>query len=209
MRSCLICDDHALVREALAGAVAQRWPAAAITQAADFPAAWRAASTAPELCLVDLAMPGADERAGIAGMFAAAPGLRLLVVTGSHDDRLLLDLLKSGVAGFVPKTSGIEIVVAAAQLVLAGGQYLPPRVADLAAIARASDHSGSNGKTAVTTRQRDVLRLIADGHSNKEIARQLALSPATVKTHVAQAVLAIGALNRTDAAIKALARGII
>jgi DNA-binding NarL/FixJ family response regulator len=214
MQSCLICDDHQLVREALAGAVARRWPDAIIAQAASFPEAWDKAAAAPDLCLADLTMPGASERDGIAGLQRAAPATPVLVITGSHDDRLLLDLIADGVAGFVPKTSGTDIILAAIELVLAGGRYMPPRVAELAAqsqgLGEAEAPIGSRTpKPAVTPRQADVLRLVAGGYSNKEIARELDLSPATIKTHVAQAIAAIGAANRTDAAIRARTLGLI
>lgn len=212
MRNCLICDDHQLVREALAGAVARRWPEATILQAESFPEAWEKAAGGTDLCLADLAMPGADAREGIAGLRRAAPAMPVLVITGSHDDRMLLDLIGDGVAGFVPKTSGTEIILAAIELVLAGGRYMPPRVAELAAQTQAGidPPAGTRApKPAVTIRQADVLRLVAEGYSNKEIARALELSPATVKTHVAQAIAAIGAANRTDAAMRATALGLI
>ena len=216
MQSCLICDDHALVREALAGAVARRWPMTTIAQAGSFPEAWARAEERPggghDLCLADLAMPGANEREGIAGLRRAAPTMPVLVITGSHDDRLLLDLIGDGVAGFVPKTSGTDIIMAAIELVLAGGRYMPPRVAELAAQVQGGAGLSAESRTpkpAVTARQADVLRLVADGYSNKEIARALDLSPATVKTHVAQTIAAIGATNRTEAAIRARALGLI
>lgn len=211
MRSCLICDDHQLVREALAGAVARRWPDATIAQAGSFPEAWHQAAATPDLCLADLTMPGATEREGIAHLARVAPGTPILVITGSHDDQLLLDLIADGVAGFVPKTSGTDIILAAIELVLAGGRYLPPRLAELAAGAQGDGETPSTrtARPVVTARQADVLRLVAQGYSNKEIARDLDLSPATVKTHVAQALAAIGAANRTDAAMRARALGLI
>jgi len=212
MRSCLICDDHQLVREALAGAVARRWPDTTILQAASFPEAWAGAARAPDLCLADLTMPGAGERDGITELRRIAPAMPVLVITGSHDDRLLLDLIADGVAGFVPKTSGTDIILAAIDLVLAGGRYMPPRVAELAALAQGGAEAPGVTRAvrpAVTARQADVLRLVALGYSNKEIARDLDLSPATVKTHVAQALAAIGAANRTDAAMRARSLGLI
>lgn len=216
MKSCLICDDHALVRDALAGAIMAQWPGVAISTAATFPDAWQGAAASPELCLADLAMPGADERSGIAGLRRAAPAMPVLVITGSHDDRLLLDLIASGVSGFVAKTQGTAIILAAINLVLAGGRYLPPRLAELAGRlpdpprARAVETSpGGAPGSRVTARQAAVLRLVAKGCTNKEIARLLDLSPATIKTHVAQAIAAIGATNRTDAAIRATALGLI
>ena len=203
MQSCLICDDHALVREALAGAVARRWPMTTIAQAGSFPEAWaRAEEHARDLCLADLAMPGASEREGIAGLRRAAPTMPVLVITGSHDDRLLLDLIGDGVAGFVPKTSGTDIIMAAIDLVLAGGRYMPPRVAELAAQMQGGTSPSAESRTpkpAVTARQADVLRLVADGYSNKEIARALDLAPSTVKSHVSQIFARLGAVNRTDA----------
>jgi two-component system, NarL family, nitrate/nitrite response regulator NarL len=209
MRTCLICDDHALVREALAGTVRMGWPGIEILEASDFPSAWSRATTAPELIIADLVMPGAGPKAGIAGLLAAAPTSKLLVVTGTQDDALLLDLLDMGVAGFAPKTSNGSLIEAAIRLILAGGRYLPPRIGDIAA-ARAESGGvpmqrdrGVAVAERLTDRQLDVLRLLAKGHSNKEIGRVLDLAPSTVKTHITHVFSVLGAVNRTDASIKA------
>ncbi len=106
MRSCLIADDHALVREALAAMLRSRWPDAVVAEAADFPAAC-AAAAGHDIVLCDLDMPGAAPRDGIAALCAAAGATPVLVVTGSWDDALLLDLIAGGVAGFVPKTASV------------------------------------------------------------------------------------------------------
>lgn len=203
MRSCLIADDHALIRDALAGAVAGRWPDATVAQAGDFPAAW-AAATGHDLILADVNMPGATGAEGIARLLALAPATPLLVITGVADDAMLLALLGLGVAGFLGKNEGSAVILAAIELVLAGGRYLPPRVAELAAGAATMPE---RAPSPVSPRQREVLRLIAGGRSNKEIAQALHVSPATIKTHVASAIAAVGALNRTDAAVKARSRG--
>lgn len=203
MRRCLIADDHALVRAALVGAVAGRWPAVTTVEAADYPAAW-AAAAGNDLILADLQMPGAAGIGGIARLHALAPATPLVVITGVGDDRVLLDLLALGVAGFLGKNEGTAVILAAIELVLAGGRYLPPRVAELAAGPAAAS---SDAPSPVSPRQREVLRLIAGGRSNKEIALALGVSPATIKTHVAGAIAAIGAQNRTDAAIRARERG--
>ena len=203
MQSCLIADDHALLRSAVAGLIANRWPNTRIEESVDFPSAWKAAERlkAPALIVVDLDMPGAKPRAGIAGVQAAAPDAHVIILTGLSDDRLLRDLLASGVVGFAHKNSSPEVLLAAFELVMAGGRYLPPRVAQLLQ----NDDPISN---ALSPRQREVLSLLAKGHSNKEIAIALDVSPATVKTHVAQLLNAIGATNRTDAAARARAAGI-
>lgn len=210
MQSCLICDDHALMRDALSAAVGGRWPEAEIRQAGNFGEAWTIAESAPDLCLVDLMMPGAGPVEGVRGLLSAAPDSRVIVVTGSHDDALLVELLKSGVDGFLQKTATSDVILAAIELVLAGGRYLPPRVAELA-VAQ-SQHAAAPASSQLsfaTDRQRAVLRLVAQGLSNKEIARELGISPATVKTHVGNAIASVGAANRTEAAIRAREAGVI
>jgi two-component system, NarL family, nitrate/nitrite response regulator NarL len=214
MRNCLVCDDHAMMRSALAGAVAMVLPDAEIATAADFPAAWAAAALLPSLILCDLSMPGADPLAGISGVRAAAPDAPLLVVTGSEDDALLLALFDLGIAGFVPKSSSAEIIEMAIRLVLAGGRYVPDRVVALAqnrtlTVAAPPFRAADAGISRLTDRQIDVLKRLARGESNKEIARALALSPTTVKTHVAAIIAALDTTNRTEAAFRAREMGLI
>ena len=210
MKTCLICDDHAMMREALAGAVAIGWPGAAVTLADDYPAAWQAAEARPDLIISDLVMPGSRPVDGIRRLAQIAPESPILVVTGNEEDGLLLDLLKLGVAGFAPKTSKSEVIEAAIRLVLAGGRYLPPRLLDLATLGASPAVAVTTPLTSrVTERQLDVLRLIATGGSNKEIARDLDLSPATIKAHAAAAIAALGAANRTEAVMRARELGLI
>lgn len=211
MKTCLICDDHAMMREALAGAVAIGWPQAHVTQAPDFPAAWRAAEARPDLIISDLVMPGAGPVEGVRRLREAAPATPILVVTGNEEDQVLMALFDLGIAGFAPKTSKSAIIEAAVRLVLAGGRYLPPRIAEIAA-GRATPGFARDavlGGPRLTERQGDVLKLTALGQSNKEIARELDLSPATVKAHIAAAIAALGAANRTEAVVKARQMGLI
>ena len=203
MRSCLIADDHELMRTALAQLVAARWPGVQVAEAADFPAALALAVEGFDLCLADLDMPGAEALPGVERLRAAAPDMPVLVVTGSHDDGTMLDLLAQGVAGFAPKTSSPAVLTAAIELVLAGGRYLPPRLVELHR-APATVPAGP-----LSARQVEVLRLVAAGQSNKDIAKTLGIAPATVKTHVAQLIAATGATNRTDAAMRARGAGLI
>ena len=208
VKSCLICDDHEMMREALAGAVAKCAPGVAITQMADFPSAWAAAQASrPELIISDLVMPGASPVEGVRRLMAAAPGVPVLVVTGSEDDEVLVALLRLGVAGFAPKSTNSAVIRAAISLVMAGGRYMPPRLIELAA---AGPGVASAPPTArLTERQVEVLKRIANGQSNKEIARDLELSPATIKAHAAAAIAALGASNRTDAVLRARGVGMI
>ena len=222
MQTCLICDDHALVREALVGAVKMNWPGTVVSEASDFPQAWVLVRSQPGFCIADLIMPGAAPLDGIKGIMHAAPHTPILVVTGTEDDALLLALLKLGVAGFAPKSASGAIVEAAIRLILAGGRYLPPRLADIAAArvgaaldrGRATLASPNLGAAStgpfneaileqLTRRQIDVLKLVAQGRSNKEIARTLGLAPSTVKTHLENLLQTLGVANRTEAASQA------
>ncbi|QXQ05646.1 response regulator transcription factor [Sphingosinicellaceae bacterium] len=202
MKSCLIADDHVLMREALAGTVRLGWPDVAITEVGDFAAAWAAAARRPDVAIVDLMMPGALPVAGIRGIRDAAPDTAILVVTGTSDDQLMLDLLDLGIAGFAAKTSSGAVIEAALRLIAAGGRYLPARLAEIAA--SRVDAAPPGGRPAgsrqlLTDRQLAVLRLVAQGLSNKEIAQSLELAPETVKTHLARVQSILGAKNRTDA----------
>jgi DNA-binding NarL/FixJ family response regulator len=211
MRSCLICDDHVMMREALAGAVSIGWPHTEIIQVADFPAAWSAAGRAPSLIICDLVMPGAAPIEGIRRLREAAPHSPILVVTGNEQDEVLLALFDLGISGFAPKTSKAAIIDAAIRLALAGGRYAPPRIVELAARRGQTGEPPSTriAEVRLTERQIDILKMIATGDSNKQIARALELSPATIKAHIAAAIGALAAVNRTEAVVKAREMGLI
>ena len=127
-------------------------------------------------------------------------------VTGNQDDSTLLALFNLGVSGFAPKTSNSGVIEAAIRLILAGGRYLPPSLLDIAS-QRGGESSGMPNR--LTPRQIDVLKLISTGHSNKEIARDLDLSPATIKAHTSAAIAVLGAVNRAEAVFKARELGLI
>jgi len=179
----LICDDHPLMREALAGALRDRWPDLALDEAGDYPAAWAAAERGPDLCVVDLDMPGATPVAGVTGLRIRAPDAVLLVLTGLADTVLLDQVRACGVDGLFSKNTDVAVLVdairaAAPELQAMETARLPPR-------------------------QAQVLALLAGGLTNKEIALRLGISPATVKIHVARLSQWLGAANRTDAVARA------
>jgi DNA-binding NarL/FixJ family response regulator len=179
----LICDDHPLMREALAAAMRDRWPGVELEEAGDYPSAWACAATQPDFCLLDLSMPGADPVSGLMGVRERASEAVLLVVTGITESSTLDAVRACGVAGIFSKNAEAELLMEAIQahvpglMALEAGR-LPPR-------------------------QTEVLELLAQGRTNKEIARQLGISPATVKIHVARLMAWLGAANRTDAVIRA------
>lgn len=206
MRSCLICDDHALVREALTGTILTAWPDVEITHAGNYGDAWTAASDGHDFCLADLSMPGADPIAGIEGIRSAAPDMPLLIVTGSADDRLMLQLLDMGISGFITKNVSGAVIEAAIRLILAGGRYIPERLASLVPTRQAEPLAYT---VAFTDRQADVVRLVSAGLSNKEIARQLGIAPSSVKTHLSAAMELLGTANRAETSARASQLGLI
>ena len=200
-----------MMREALAGAIAMHWPKAEVVCVADFASAQvAAASHQPEVILCDLGMPGALPLIGVGEVRAAAPAARLIVVTALEDDGLLLDLFNLGIAGFVPKASSGAILEAAIRLVLAGGTYLPPRVIALTGTNALEGPPPIRAATlSLTQRQIQVLQKVASGASNKVIARELGVSPATVKAHLAALMAVLGATNRMEATTKGRSMGLI
>lgn len=192
----LIAEDHPLVAEALAALVLARFPAARVRMVADFDAAIDSVrETPPDLVLVDGSMPGATPYDGITAILLAAPATRLIVVSGLRDDALVEALLDAGAAGFLPKTAPAPVMLAAIDLVLAGGRYRPESMEP--------GQEPTLPDPPLSGRLADVARLLGDGLTNKEIARTLGIGPETVKTYVAHLLLQLGAANRTEAAVKA------
>ncbi|WP_017668215.1 response regulator transcription factor [Sandarakinorhabdus sp. AAP62] len=191
----LIADDHPLVAEALATLFRSRFPAARMRLACDFPGAIAAAAESPpDLALIDADMPGAAPVAGIAAIMQAAPSTRLVVVSGMRDAELVAELMAAGAAGFLHKTSAPAMMLSAVDHVLAGGRYCPDYLAS-------SPSSPAASPVPLTGRLADIARLLGDGMTNKEMARELGIGPETVKTYVAQLLDQLGAANRTEAAV--------
>ena len=195
MRRCLICDDHPMVRDALALSLRLRWPDVEVSQARGFEQAVAAAADDPfDLIIADLTMPGALPVEGSRLLRATCAATPLLVLTGIDDDYIFAEIIDCGVVGILAKSTEPDVIMATVALVLAGGTALPPRFA--------SRPKAAPGST-ISPRQREVLGLLAQGQSNKQIAIALGIAPSTVKTHVAQLFAVLAAANRTDAAARA------
>lgn len=206
----VICDDHSLVRDALSLTLMSAFPEAEFALAADFPQAWQHAESGPDLIVCDLGMPGSSGPEGIQKLLETSPHSRLIVLTGQEDDQTLLEILSLGVHGFVTKSTESALIEAAVRLVLAGGTYLPHRMLELSVQplpARTEAVTTDLGR--LSQRQLEVLQHLVLGQSNKEIARCLEISPATVKSHVAHIIACLGATNRTEAALKAREFGLL
>jgi len=212
----LVVDDHALVRHGLALAIKVRFPAATVFEAGSLAEATRRVHSVGNLSAVlfDLHLGDSDGLPGVEAMLRILNGVPLLVISGSLDAALIAACIHAGARGFLPKGSEAEALDHALPIVLGGGIYAPlPHPGDgparAPAPARASQPSISAAALdGLTDRQRDVLRLLLDGQSNKEIARSLGVLEGTVKVHLRSVMQRLGVRNRTQLALMAARAGL-
>jgi DNA-binding NarL/FixJ family response regulator len=203
----ILVDDHAIVREGVR-AVLEGHPDLQVV--AEFGTGAEAIAMAPrlspDLALVDLKMPGLSAPDTIAGLRAAVPGIRVLVFTSFGEDALIRATLDAGAIGFLLKDALQSDLVRAIRSVAAGEAFLAP-----AAQRQLMDllRKPKNEREALTVRESDVLRLIAEGLSNKQIARRLNLTEGTVKGYVSQILAKLHLDDRTQAALYAVRQGIV
>lgn len=202
----LVADDHDLFRSGLAAILHGSFKFAEVIQVDCFDAAIAVLRQRPEIKLVTLdpVMPGVDGALSLQGIRQTFPDVRLVVLTGSVSRASILAALAAGVHGYVPKTFGISQIALALQRILDGEIYVPPEITQLGTrdeVVPSPEVAPLAAATAgLTPRQRSVLAGIAEGKSNKEIARVLGLTESTVKVHVHALFRALAVHNRTSAA---------
>jgi DNA-binding NarL/FixJ family response regulator len=191
----LVCDDHALFREGLELVLGQLDPAAELASVGDAESALArvAADDALDLVLLDLQLPGMDGFAALERLRRDHPSVPVVVLSASESPAHARSALERGASGFIPKSTRGSVLLSALRLVLSGGVYVPPLVMDGAAPAP---------RSALTGRQLEVLRLLARGLTNREIADVLKIAEGTVKTHVMHLYDALEVTNRTEAAMR-------
>jgi DNA-binding NarL/FixJ family response regulator len=172
----------------------------------------------PDLLLLDLFMPGNDDFALLSALCREDPDLPVVVLSGSTDPTHMRRALDLGASGYITKSSTADVMLSALRLILAGGIYVPPDMlretsaaSERSAVVQPPAHATPDQPTgtSLTGRQLDVLICLADGKSNKQIARELDLSENTVKIHVAAILRALGVTNRTQAAVAAKNLGLL
>jgi DNA-binding NarL/FixJ family response regulator len=164
------------------------------------------------LALFDLSMPGMASAASLSAVRECFPAIRVAVVSGSKRRRDILTALEAGVHGYVHKGVGAPDLARALQMIMGGQIHVPPSLADITAMADETATAlgplaGSrehNRAASLTPRQREVLQLLVQGKSNKEIARSLTLGEGTVKIHLASLFRNLGVNNRSAAAVAGL-----
>jgi DNA-binding NarL/FixJ family response regulator len=207
----MLADDHALFREGVRLVLESLVEGPLdVVEASDFIQALAAvrAEGDVDVALVDLSMPGMDGFSGIEAMKRAAPDLHLVVVSASEAPSDVRRALDSGAHGYITKSSPSAAMLEAIRLVLTGETFISPglEVPEGNGIGTAGD--ADTLRQVLTPRQRDVLAMLRQGKSNKEIARDLDLAEITVKLHVTAILRALNVENRTQAAILAAKIGL-
>ncbi len=194
----LVADDHQLVRAGIRTLLEAEPDITVIGEAADGAAAVEsAAATSPDVVLMDLSMPDVDGVEGTRGVVSRCPGTRVLVLTSFSDRERVTEVLGAGATGYVLKDSEPADLVAAVRAAARGHVPIDPRVA-AALLPSAENGDGAGG---LSPRETEVLRLVAQGLANKQIARALGITERTVKAHLGRVFREIGVLDRTSAAL--------
>ncbi|HET7219059.1 MAG TPA: response regulator transcription factor [Vicinamibacterales bacterium] len=206
----LLADDHVTVRHGLKLLIDGQPDMKVVAEASDgADAVQRALAIKPDVVVMDISMPGMNGLVATRTLKQEQPELAVITLTRHGDDAYLQELLRAGVSGYVLKQSAPSELLQAIRVAAAGGQYLDstltPRVT-AGFLAREGRRVGKAGAT-ISERESAVLRLIASGYSNKEIAARLDLSVKTVEAHKANAMRKLGLTGRIDIVKYAILQG--
>lgn len=202
--SVLIVDDHPVVREGLCSFLELHQDLEVVGEANDgVEAVEKVGELLPDVVLMDLVMPRMDGIAAIRQIRALSPSTRILVLTSFADDDKVFPAVKAGAHGYLMKDIRPADLAESIRSAYRGEPTLHPQIARKL-MEQLSGREGEVPGERLTAREGDVLRLIARGHSNKEIAHQLVISEKTVKTHVSNILQKLHLADRTQAAIYAV-----
>jgi DNA-binding NarL/FixJ family response regulator len=201
--SVLIADDHPVVRQGIAVLLSVQDDMIVAGEAADGDETLRlAAQLRPDVLLLDLKLPRLDGVGVLRRLPEQSAGTRALVLTSAADKAQVALALQAGAAGFLYKDVDPDALVRAIRSVHDGHTLLAAEVADVLSARPAGPVT--SGIAALTRREREVLALLADGQSNRQIAGTLRVSEKTVKTHVSSVLAKLGVADRTQAAVLAV-----
>ncbi|MES2693124.1 MAG: response regulator transcription factor [Verrucomicrobiota bacterium] len=196
----LLVDDHAVLRQGMKHLIDAESDMEVVGQAADGgQAVSMAATLKPDIVVMDLSMPEMGGAEATRRLKIASPACKVLVLTVHEDRSYLKELLEAGALGYMLKRAAPEELINALRGIAAGNVYLDARLANKLVTSLVGRRVGTpDNTTELTRREQDVLRNIADGYSNKEIAGMLEISVKTVETYKARAMEKLGLRNRVD-----------
>ncbi len=207
-KTIVLADDHAVLREGLRALLAQSSDWEIVAEAADgLELLDMVERHAPQIVILDLAMPnlGGLEALERIKRFDQKPAV--LVLSARMDERSAYESLRAGASGFIPKSAGLDELVFALNSVVKGQKYLSPTIC-----AGVLDHKAEDDSNAVFTslssREREIMKLLSEGHPNREIAKMLCISPRTVDTHRANIMKKLGVSSNVELARVAVRCGL-
>lgn len=213
----LLVDDHALFRDGMRYVLKQLPEEVEIMEAENLHDGMELAELHPELdlALLDLNMPGSKGPASIRDFHRSYPHIPVVVVSGEENSDIISKAINSGAMGFVCKNSSAPAILGALKLILSGGVYIPSQALHNHGAAaentarRTAQNNTDTGEYNLTSRQQQVLKHLADGLSNKEIAEATNLAAGTIKVHVAALYQTLRVSSRIEAVRKAEKLGLI
>jgi DNA-binding NarL/FixJ family response regulator len=212
----VVADDHEVVRSGFAGLLGTQPDFAVVGTAADGTEAVRVCrEQTPDVVLMDIRMPGMDGIEATRQLRRSSTGgPRVLILTTFDLDEYVYDAIRAGASGFLLKDVTAERLFDAVRVIAAGDALLAPAVtrrliSEFASLRRQPDTPPSAALAALTPRETQVLRLVAEGLSNPEIAVRLTVTEETVKTHVSRMLTKLGLRDRTQAVVAAYETGLV
>jgi DNA-binding NarL/FixJ family response regulator len=203
----MVVDDHPIVRQGLVSVLEDEDDLEVVGEArSGREAVNHVQRVGADVVLLDLEMPELDGVDAIPLLLAARPGVEVLVFTAYDTDEKVLGAIKAGARGYLLKGASSEDIARGIRTVYGGGSYLEPRVASKLLAEVSSPRRAAGG---LSEREREVLRLVADGLPTKQIARSLSITERTVKFHVNSIFHKLGADNRAQAVALAAQRGLL
>jgi DNA-binding NarL/FixJ family response regulator len=204
----IIVEDHALTRAGLRTALAAEFDV--VGEAADGITGWEViAGARPDVAIIDIGLPGMDGIALTNRVRHELPSTRVVIVTMIDVEQEVLAALAAGADAYVLKTAEPERILEAARIASEGGAYFDPQIAHIVLARISGDAPPKAADSPLTPRETQILRLVADGVGNHDIAEQLAIGLGTVKGHIRDILDKLAASDRTQAAVVALRRGYI
>ena len=211
----LLADDHTILRDGIGALLAREADLHVVGEAANGQEALNAyAASTPDVVLMDVRMPVMDGVEATRQLRARWPAARVIILTTFDDDEYVFEGLRAGAAGYLLKDVSIQELAEAIHAVMAGGVLIEPSVArkvvaEFARLAAPVARPAPNLDEPLSERELDILRLLAQGMTNREIAQRLYLAEGTVKNYVTHILGKIGARDRTQAALRGRELGLL